>query len=162
MLSLLTTSRMKHSQSFSWYHPWSSIRGSLGNHFHYAFGPQQFKAMSSGRLNLEPFNQVKVCPCIWARSFSAPGGAPIPDAIPTPCQLRYQKPCPQIVSAAVSATTSLMRQQWPAVEAPKEALTQHHVDWKTPSMHGVVQDVEPKRKPPPDPHWHPATRCEAC
>lgn len=44
-----------------------------------------------------------------------------------------------------------MRQQWPAGEAPKEALRQHHVDWKTPSMHGFVQDVEPKRKPPPDP-----------
>ena len=42
---------------------------------------------------------------------------------------------------------SLMRQQWPAGEALKEALRQHHVDWKTPSMQGVVQEPETKRKP---------------
>ena len=38
---------------------------------------------------------------------------------------------------------SLMR-QWPAGEALNR---QHHVDWKTPSMQGVVQELETKRKP---------------
>ena len=43
---------------------------------------------------------------------------------------------------------SLMRQQWSASEALKEALRQHHVDWKSPAMQGVLHEPEPKKRSP--------------
>lgn len=43
---------------------------------------------------------------------------------------------------------SLMRQQWSAGEALTESLRQHHVDWKSPAMQGIIPEVEVKRKSP--------------